>query len=113
MTYVRPDASEDYAQIIVDIINWWMMPEQIIMPWMDLQTLWIYLQRCIDNKEKQEVLSYLNMIMIQQWISQPTQAPQPWWQMNGIANSMGSQAMGNAIQDQRKQEQESSLLLQK
>lgn len=87
--------SERHAMEMQEIINMWEKPKNLIMPWLDLQTLWIYIQSCIENDVKQEVLAILNMKMIEEWLWQEQQMQQ-WW-VWWVANSMWAQALSADI----------------
>lgn len=103
-------ANERHAKIMQDIINQWMKPKSLLVPWIDLQTLWIYINMCIDNDGKEEVLTFLNMMMIQEWLEKPKPV---WdeWNVWWIANSMWAQAMSNAIKTNQQWEQQAPNLL--
>ena len=106
--FVPYDWSELYAQTIVEMVNAWEMPDDILMEWIDLQTLYLYMQWAIDNKIKTKVMAFLNLYMIQEGTQQQQQ--QQWW-IEWMANSMWSQMMWNQIAQQNKQAENSNILL--
>jgi hypothetical protein len=38
---------------------------------LDLQTLWVYIQRCVDNDSKEKVLNSLTTLMIKEDLNKP------------------------------------------
>lgn len=88
-------ASERHSKEMLTLINNEQTPKNLIVPWMDLETLWIYMNKARESETKQKVLNTLNLAMIDQWVEKP-QAPT--WDMQWLANSVASQAMWNQIQ---------------
>lgn len=86
--------SERHAKEMVEIINQDMKPKKLIKPWVDLQTLWIYLQKARDTKEKEIAINALNIMMIDKGIDKPKEIDKS---MQGVANSMASQWMSADI----------------
>jgi len=96
ISVVRLDESERHAKMMQDIINAWEMPQALIIPGIDLPTLYLYISMAIDNKIKEKIIAYLTVKMVQEWVSKPQQ-PDQNWSMQGTANSMASQAMSSQI----------------
>ena len=90
------DSSERHSLMMKEMISSWLKPQNIFIPWLDLQTLWIYINSAINNELKFEVLSFLNTLMIREWVDKPKPVWE-WLEMTWIANSMASQAMTNNI----------------
>jgi len=86
--------SEKHAARMQDIVNLDMIPDNLVIPWLDLQTLWIYINRCVDNDSKEKVLNSLTTLMIEKWLNKP--APTTPW-MEWVANSMAAQSMSADI----------------
>ncbi len=91
--------SERHAKMMVEVINLWEKPKNLIKPWVDLETLWIYINKARDNNEKQQALNVLNSLMIKNGTEKQQSQ---WWEMQWLANSMASQAMWSEIQQGKK-----------
>jgi len=96
ISVVLLDESEEHAKRMQDIVNSWEMPQNLIQPWIDLQTLYLYMSMALENEVKEKILTYLIPKMIQEWISKKQQTDQSG-AMQGTANSMASQAMSAQI----------------
>lgn len=93
-SYCPLDANERHSIQIMNKINLWEKPKVPIIPWLDLQTLWYYLNMCIDNDIKSEQLRSLNLIMTQEWISKPQVSND---QMKWLQNSMSAQMVSKNL----------------
>lgn len=60
---MSPD--ERHAEAMQDIINMDKVPENLIIPGIDLDTLWVYINAAVDNDSKQTVLTRLNALIIE------------------------------------------------
>jgi len=96
---MSPD--ERHAEAMQDIINMDKVPENLIIPGIDLDTLWVYINAAVDNDSKQTVLTRLNALIIEKWLMNK-QAPEQQGQMQGVANSMASQALSSDIAQRQK-----------
>lgn len=98
--YCPLDANERHCIGIMNLVNQDIQPKVPIIPWLDLQTLWIYLNMCIDNDTKKELIRQLNLIMIEEWISKPQVSND---QMKWLQNSMTSQMVSNNLATNQKE----------
>lgn len=103
LAYCPLDASERHSIKIMDIVNEDIMPKVPIIPWLDLQTLWIYINMCVDNDTKLQMLTTLNRIMIEEWIEQPVAPEQQWWPLSWLQNSMSSQMLSKSLSQPEQQ----------
>jgi len=94
-TVIPLSPSERHSKKMVEIVNLDQVPKNLIIPNLDIETLWIYLQTAIDNDSKQSVLNQLNVMMIEKGLkpkAQPQEGNMQW-----VANSMASQSLSSDI----------------
>ncbi len=92
--------SERHSKKMQEIVNAWQKPENLFIPWLDLETLWIYMNSALDNDQKEDILSVLNMRMVEEGLWTPKTAWDAAW-LEWIVNSMWSQAMSADIANNR------------
>ena len=96
--------SERHSKNMVSIVNSWITPQNMLIPWLDLETLRIYLQSAVENEEKAKAINLLNAKMVKEWLWQPKVAWSEswlWW----IANSMWAQSLSNEIAQRQNQQE--------
>ncbi len=99
MAYCPLDSHERHSIEMMNMVNVWAMPKVPIIEWLDLQTLWLYINMCIENETKKELLRKLNLIMIQEWLDKPVMnTPMQW-----MENSLASQMMSNNLATNQKE----------
>ena len=93
--YVPLTPSERKSKEFVDIINIWQIPKSIFeIPWLDLFTAYIYIQRCDDNEAKRKVLQVLQMALMDQGLWQYSL----WWWEAAANQASGIQMAQSANQ---------------
>lgn len=86
--------------------TWWKSPkpEALFYNWMDLRTYKIYIQHARNCKLKDEILSQIDSLMIDEGLNKSQQPQMPWMEdgsedkMNQVGNSMASQLVSNVAQ---------------
>ncbi len=80
---LTPD--ERKAQDYVFMVNQEILPKSLLSnPWIDLFTVYIYMQKAQDNEIKDKVLYVLEQMLIDRWMDKSTS--NVWWAANTSAN---------------------------
>lgn len=108
LAYEPMDASEMHAYDMMKLINSdekkKLQGIEFFMDGVDLQTLYIYTMKAVDNDLKKKYLATIRAEMLRQWLQQQPEIPQEW-EMWWLVNSQSAQLLAQTNQQWQPQNQ--------
>ena len=101
---VKLTPSEERSRAMQAIINLDQMPKNLLKPWVDLDTLKVYVWQCVENDTKQKAILIINDQIIKDAFDKPKESEMwasqnMWWVMNAMGSQMMSQEMNKQPQN--------------